>query len=382
MHPVRPIYFILALSGVVLAACETPDALAPPAGEPPRVAALAPEDLFSTQKLSSNAEFQLSFDMDRSTGSWSRVMQVALAVDPGLLKNGVNPRLLLNTALRFLTRSGQVVLDVPTRLDVIDANNYTDYMRRNSFGNRLVVSVQITDAMWMVLSDVKQIDLIVEATVDVLMEEEGIVQRLGTSTGRAVFDMLNASLIKSPRDAFTNVDPVVWVTVETTSLSKVRHTEREDPASGAIDHLVVIAFELWSRLVDELPTIALEIGSNYAKFDGLRFIEQQPVISPVVDASDYLFKPRNDPLFDPVSDPATGLPIVDVERVIVVRSLLVPGPVWKLVEAELANGQVTVGVNIGLVVTTGSGTTVVDHVFLTGLAEPRPDPAWLLELQN
>ena len=55
---------------------------------------------------------------------------------------------------------------------------------------------------------------------------------------------------------------------------------------------------------------------------------------------------------------------------------------WPRIEAGLAIGTVTIGMNLSLRMHTAAGATPIDHVFLAGLAEPRPDPSWLIELRN
>jgi hypothetical protein len=228
--------------------------------------------------------------------------------------------------------------------------------------------VILSEGLWALLEEVKVSKLTVEARIDLLMEDEGNVIPLDNATGRAQFDMTNASLIKSPRDAFSNVEPVVWA------------SERTNAATGAIDHLVVIAFELWNTIAGD-SRFLLDINVDFA-LDGQRFASFTPSVHGTVDAADYTFRATNNPLFNPKTDPATGLPVVDVSRLIVVRSLLVPEPTWKLVEAALANGPVTTAVSIGLVMKSAAGSTTIDQTLITGLAEPRPDPVWLLQLLN
>jgi hypothetical protein len=311
------------------------------------------------------------FDITYATGDWNRVLLVKTPVNPALLGDSFQPCIAV-TMVRFLTPGRQLVLELPVRRDrVSEMANFTEY-GKDGFteygkdGIRIVAPMVLEDAAWQLLEATKLPTLIVETRVDLLMEQEGIVSLLGSTASRAVYDLTNASLIKSPRDAFSNVDPVVWV------------TERQN-ASGAMDHLVVIAFELWTRL--QQSALLLEVNGHFA-VNGQRFIEQPLWIGQVVDAADYVLGPRRDALFNPAMDPTTGLPIVDVKRTLVVRSFLIPDSDWKQIEAAMATGTVSVGMSLGLMINTGSGATMVDPVFLTGLAEPRPDPAWLLELLN
>jgi hypothetical protein len=360
MNPARTFSFALALTTGLLAACETPFAVAPE--EPPAIASAH----MGSKSLLRDLMFELTFDID-ADGSWGRIMRVEVPVKPDLSRLDAGIQLLSSTVLRFLTPSGQAIVEIGPTVHPVDRSGFTKFGKD---GIRVVADMTITDQAWKLLEDTKLATLMVEADVELLMEEEGRVDLLARTSGMAVHDMTNASLIKSPRDSYSDVDPVVWVSA------------RQNPSTGALDHLVVIAFELWSTIHDvsmsQPGLFFLQIDGHFA-VNGQRFIEQDIRTEPVVDAADYVFRPRNT-LFDPATDPATGLPIVDVARTLIVRSALIPAATWKLVEAAMATGTVTVGMELELVIETPAGPIVIGSAFLAGLAEPRPDPAWLLEL--